>query len=53
MGERRMANARAIRQPRDRLTGQPPERQHSARGARYSEGDAGTRNRLPPARGIE
>jgi hypothetical protein len=36
--------AQAIRQPRDRLRGQPQERQHS-------DGKAGTRGRLPPARG--
>jgi hypothetical protein len=41
-----------IRQPLGRLTGQPEERQYSARVARSkSEGDAGTRGRLPPARG--
>jgi hypothetical protein len=38
--------AQAIRQPRDRLKGQPQERQHSARVAHsQSEGDAGTRDR--------
>jgi hypothetical protein len=36
--------AQAIRQPRDRLRGQPQERQHSA-------AEGGTRDRLPPARG--
>jgi hypothetical protein len=36
--------AQAIRQPRDRLKGQPQERQHSA-------AVGGTRDRLPPARG--
>jgi hypothetical protein len=39
-----------IRQARDRLTGQPQERQHSARVAHAKrEGDAGTWDRLPPA----
>jgi hypothetical protein len=33
-----------IRQPGDRLTGQPQERQHS-------DAEGGTRNRLPPAKG--
>ena len=41
MGE---SEAQTIRQPRDRLRGQPQERQHSAAGG-------GTRDRLPPARG--
>ena len=41
MGE---SEAATIRQPRDRLTGQPQERQHSA-------AKGGTRDRLPPARG--
>ena len=36
--------AETIRRPRDRLKGQPQERQHSAAAG-------GTRNRLPPARG--
>jgi hypothetical protein len=36
--------AETIRQPRDRLKGQPQERQHSA-------AVGGTRDRLPPARG--
>jgi hypothetical protein len=36
--------AEPIRQPRDRLKGQPQERQHSAAAG-------GTRDRLPPARG--
>jgi hypothetical protein len=35
---------KSIRQPRDRLTGQPQERQHSA-------AVGGARDRLPPARG--
>jgi hypothetical protein len=38
-------NSEPIRQPRDRLTGQPQERQHSA-------AEGGTRDRLPPARGV-
>jgi hypothetical protein len=41
MGE---SEAKPIRQPRDRLKGQPQERQHSA-------AEGGTRDRLPPARG--
>jgi hypothetical protein len=36
------AEAETIRQPRDRLKGQPQERQHSA-------AEGGTRDRLPPA----
>ena len=36
--------AETIRQPRDRLKGQPQERQHSAAAG-------GTQDRLPPARG--
>jgi hypothetical protein len=36
--------AETIRQPRDRLTGHPQERQHS-------DGEAGARDRVPPARG--
>jgi hypothetical protein len=44
--------AEAIRQPRDRMKGHPQEHQHSARVARSkSEGDAGMRDRVPPARG--
>ena len=40
-----------IRQARDRLTGQPQERQHRARVAHAKrEGGAGTWDRLPPAR---
>ncbi len=42
-----MAHGRAkrtIRQPRDRLKGQPQEREHS-------DAAGGTRDRLPPARG--
>ena len=35
-----------IRRPRDRLTGHPQERQHSA-------AERGTRERLPPARGAK
>jgi len=38
------SGAQAIRQPRDRLKGQPQERQHSA-------AKGGTRDRLPPASG--
>jgi hypothetical protein len=38
------ASAETIRQPRDRIKGQPQERQHSAAAG-------GTRDRLPPARG--
>jgi len=41
MGE---SEAQTIRQPGDRLRGQPQERQHSA-------AEGGTRDRLPPARG--
>jgi hypothetical protein len=36
--------AETIRQPRDRLRGQPQEREHS-------DAAGGTRDRLPPARG--
>ena len=38
------SEAETIRQPRDRLKGQPQERQHSA-------AEGGTRDRPPPARG--
>ena len=42
----RLLSAETIRQPRDRLRGQPQERQHSAAAG-------GTRDRLPPARGAK
>jgi len=43
MGE---SEAKTIRQPRDRLKGQPQEREHS-------DAAGGTRDRLPPARGAD
>lgn len=49
MEKRRMGGSEAetIRQPRDRLIGQPQERQHRAAVI------SGTRDRLPPARGAD
>jgi len=44
LGHCTLTRAQTIRQPRERLKGQPQERQHS-------DGEAGTRDRLPPARG--